>query len=155
MFIHIQLSLSLVFFFFQTTEFTANVASVEDGDTIEVAYEGKNVRVRLYGIDCPEDGQAFSAKAKQYTTALCTNKKVRVLKRTIDTQGRIIGDVMLNDGKSLAKELLSAGYAWHYKQYSSDIDLALLEDDARKKKKGLWVDADAMAPWEYRKAKKN
>jgi micrococcal nuclease len=155
MFIHSQLFLSLVFFFFQTTEFTANVASVEDGDTIEIMYEGKNVRVRLYGIDCPEDGQAFSAKAKQYTTALCTNKKVRVLKRTIDTQGRIIGDVMLDDGKSLAKELLSAGYAWHYKQYSSDIDLALLEDDARKKKKGLWIDADAMAPWEYRKAKKN
>jgi micrococcal nuclease len=155
MFIHSQLILALVFFLFQATEFTANVASVEDGDTIEVKIEGKNVRVRLYGIDCPEDGQAFSAKAKQYTTALCTNKKVKILKRTVDNQGRIIGDVVFEDGKSLAKELLSSGYAWHYKQYSNDADLALLEDEARKKKKGLWVDADAMAPWEYRKSKKN
>lgn len=141
--------------FVQQDEFQAEVTSVEDGDTFEViAANDKKYTIRLYGVDCPEDGQAFSAKAKLFTEAACRNKKVKIVKRTVDGIGRVVADVILPDGKSLAKELLKFGYAWHYKRFSNDADLDQLEQEAKKLKKGLWVEPDPMAPWDYKKQKK-
>jgi len=40
---------------------------VSDGDTISVMRGGRAVKVRLNGIDCPENGQPFGTRAKQYT----------------------------------------------------------------------------------------
>ena len=40
-------------------DFTGKVVAVIDGDTIEVLHDNKPEGIRLYGIDCPEKGQAF------------------------------------------------------------------------------------------------
>jgi endonuclease YncB( thermonuclease family) len=40
-------------------DFKGEVIRVLDGDTIEVLHEKQPERIRLYGIDCPEKGQAF------------------------------------------------------------------------------------------------
>ena len=40
------------------------VVGVSDGDTITVLHEGKGEKIRLYGIDTPEEHQAFGKKAK-------------------------------------------------------------------------------------------
>ena len=47
--------------------FTARVASVLDGDTIEVYREGEQFKtpIELYGIDCPEKQQYFGYAAKE------------------------------------------------------------------------------------------
>jgi Micrococcal nuclease (thermonuclease) homologs len=45
--------------------FWARVVHVADGDTIEVVKQGdklKMLKVRLYGVDAPEDGQAYGKK---------------------------------------------------------------------------------------------
>jgi micrococcal nuclease len=39
--------------------------SVLDGDTIEALHKIRAERIRLKGIDCPENGQAYSKRAKQ------------------------------------------------------------------------------------------
>jgi endonuclease YncB( thermonuclease family) len=44
----------------QVEQFTGKVVGISDGDTLSVLREGKAVKVRLYGIDTPEKGQAFS-----------------------------------------------------------------------------------------------
>ena len=67
--------------------------------------------------------------------------------------GRIVGFVFVGD-KNLNKELLSAGLAWHYKQYSRDPELAKLEFEARSAKRGLWAESDPMPPWEWRRMKR-
>jgi hypothetical protein len=46
--------------------FPAKVVGVTDGDTITVLRDREPVRVRLNGIDAPEKGQAFGARAKQF-----------------------------------------------------------------------------------------
>jgi hypothetical protein len=51
-------------------EIQAKVVGIADGDTITVLHEGKQIRVRLHGIDAPESGQAFGARAKQFTSSL-------------------------------------------------------------------------------------
>lgn len=148
-----NLAFILSLWMIQQDQFSAQVTSVQDGDTMEVIWNDKKVMVRLFGVDCPEDGQGFSTKARQYVEATCRNKTVKVVKHTIDPRGRIVGDVIMPDGKSLAKELLKAGYAWHYKEYSNDKELEGLEQKARKEKKGLWIENNPVAPWDYKKAK--
>lgn len=141
---------SLIFFSFQEKPLEGTVTGVQDGDTLEVTIGGKVVVVRLQGVDCPEDGQAFSAKAKQYTMAYTMGKKVTVQKVTIDKYGRMIALVFLEDGKSFNEELVRVGYAWHFKLYSNDEKLAQLEKEAQKKRLGLWVEDSPVAPWDYK-----
>jgi len=49
--------------------------------------------------------------------------------------------------------MIKLGMAWHFKKYSSDPLYAQFEITARKNKIGLWQDANAVAPWEWRETK--
>jgi len=40
-------------------EFSGPVGGISDGDTINVMHDGRAEKIRLYGIDAPEKGQAF------------------------------------------------------------------------------------------------
>lgn len=134
--------------------FEGKVVSISDGDTIKVLKDGKQVRIRLAAIDCPEKGQPYGQKAKQFTSAMVAGKIVKVWETDIDRYGRIVGFVFIGD-KNLNKELLSAGLAWHYKKYSRDPALAKLEFEARSAKRGLWAEPDPVAPWEWRRMKRS
>ena len=109
----------------QPTSWTGKVVGVSDGDTITVMHHGKGEKIRLYGIDCPEKRQAFGKRAKQFTSGMVFGKNVEVRPVTIDRYGRTIAWVYVN-GTCLNEELLKAGFAWHYKRYSSERHLANL-----------------------------
>ena len=130
------------------------VVSVTDGDTIKVLRDGKQVKIRLAAIDCPEKGQPYGQAAKKFTANLVAGKVVKVWPTDTDRYGRTVAFVFVGD-KNLNKELLSAGLAWHYKKYSRDPELAKLEFEARSKKVGLWREPDQIAPWEWRKMKRH
>ncbi|HYC84221.1 MAG TPA: thermonuclease family protein [Chryseosolibacter sp.] len=148
------LTLLVVLTFFQNGEIAGTVIGVEDGDTVEVMLNNQKTKIRIFGIDSPEDGQAFSGKAKQYATVLCLNKKVKVIKHDAkDSFGRIVGEVILEDGRSVGKELVAAGYTWVYRKFTNDPDMIRLEEEARKQKKGLWIEENPTPPWDFRKNK--
>lgn len=133
---------------------SGKVISIKDGDTIEILTADKQTfKIRLNGIDTPEKNQAFGQRARQFTSDLAYLKEVQVIVRDIDRYGRSVGDVILLDGKILNKELVRNGFAWHYKQYSKDQELAELEVQAREKKLGLWADKDPVAPWNFRRGR--
>lgn len=134
-------------------DFSGKVVAVKDGDTIEVLRDGTNaVTVRLAGIDAPEKKQAFGTRAKQYASDLAFGKTVTVREAGSDRYKRTLGEVILEDGRNLNQELIWAGLAWWYRQYASkDKTLEHLEAEAREAKAGLWIDADPVPPWEYRK----
>jgi endonuclease YncB( thermonuclease family) len=52
------------------------------------------------------------------------------------------------------------GLAWHYKQYANEQpkeereQYSFAEFEARVKKVGLWIDAEPVPPWDWRKAKR-
>jgi endonuclease YncB( thermonuclease family) len=131
------------------TRFDAKVVAVADGDTITVLSERQQTRIRLDGIDCPERGQAFGSRAKQFTSALVFGREVTIEPRDVDRYGRMVARVYVDD-KDVSLELVKAGFAWHYKHYSADTILAQAEIDARDAKSGLWADFHATAPWEFR-----
>lgn len=133
--------------------FEARVVGVADGDTISVLDGTTQVKVRLNGIDCPERRQAFGARAKQLTSQLVFGKTVTVRPFGKDRYGRVLGEVVLADGRELSRELVAAGMAWHYTRYSKDETLARLERLAREGRVGLWSEARPVAPWEFRAAR--
>jgi len=108
----------------------------------------------LAAIDTPEKGQPYGQAAKKFTANLVAGKIVKVWPTDTDRYGRTIAFVFVGS-TDLNKELLKAGLAWHYKQYSRDPELAKLEFEARVKKVGLWKEPDQVAPWEWKKNKRN
>jgi len=130
--------------------FAGEVVGVTDGDTISVMHAGRAEKIRLNGVDCPEMGQAFGNNAKQFVSEQCFGKQVTIKATGKDRYGRTLGDVMLPDGKALNQELVRAGLAWWYQQYSQDQTLAALEKEAKGAKRGLWTDTNAIPPWEFR-----
>ena len=136
-------------------DFTGPVVSVLDGDTIKVLHNQRPERIRLKGIDCPENGQAYSRKAKQAASALVFGKNVTLQVHGKDKYGRTLADVLLTDGMIVNHELVKAGWCWWYRKYAPrDTVLEGLEKDARDTKKGLWVDPAPIPSWVYRKARR-
>ncbi|PIQ20808.1 MAG: SNase-like nuclease [Cytophagales bacterium CG18_big_fil_WC_8_21_14_2_50_42_9] len=127
------------------------VISIKDGDTIELLKDGQPVRVRLQGVDAPEKKQDFGTRSRQFTSDLSFGQYVNLVVDGTDRYGRTVGTIILPDGRTLNQELVRNGFAWHYKAYSKDEELARLEEEARAEKRGLWAGPNPIAPWDFRK----
>jgi len=134
------------------------VIGVKDGDTIVLLMNGKEQTIRFAHIDCPEKKQPFGTKAKQFVSNACFGKYVTLEinpKNKYDRNKRLIAEVILKNGKNLNKELVKNGLAWHFKKYSDSKVYDQLEKNARKNKFGIWSEPNPIAPWNWRKGKKN
>ena len=131
------------------------VTKIHDGDTITVRAvpDGRQVKVRLWGIDCPEYRQAYGKEAAEFVRKLLPiGTTVSVEDKDKDRYKRTVGTVRLADGKVIQEELLKEGLAWVYRKYCKGCgNWYSLEEEARAAKRGLWQDANPVAPWEWRK----
>ena len=133
--------------------FPARAVGVVDGDTLRVMRtEGGTIKVRLFGIDCPEKGQRHGKKARGLTHRLSNGRVVLIESHGKGRYGRTIGDVILPGGKNLNHALVKAGACWWYRRYApKDETLKRLEAEARKAKRGLWANPKPVPPWKWRK----
>jgi micrococcal nuclease len=149
--------LKIIILFFSITVLaqSGKVVKVKDGDTI-VVLDDQNVQttLRLAEVDCPESSQPFGQRAKIFCISEVAMKQVTYEVISKDRYGRSIAKVFYS-GKYLSEELIRSGFGWHYKRYSTSKKLATLEENAKKNKKGLWIESQPLAPWEYRKIKTN
>jgi endonuclease YncB( thermonuclease family) len=136
---------------------TGRVVGVADGDTITVLdAANQQHKIRLSGIDCPEKNQPFGQVAKQSMSDQVFDRQVSVETSKRDRYGREIGKVLVG-GVDANLEQLRRGLAWHYKKYEREqgpLDRATYagaEIEARVAGRGLWVDPEPMAPWDWRK----
>lgn len=134
------------------------VVNVSDGDTITVLDSSKKQhKVRLAGIDAPEKKQPFGRQSKESLSLLVFNRQVTIELGKTDRYGRTVSKVSIN-GVDANLEQIKAGMAWHYKKYQKDqsiedrVEYARAEDEARAGKRGLWLDSEPEAPWDFRKA---
>ena len=93
-------------------DFSGQVVSILDDDTIEVLHNQHPERIRLSGIDCPEKGQAYGNNAKQAASKLVFGKEVTVQTHGYDKYKRTLADVLLSDGMNLNQELVMEGWCW-------------------------------------------
>ena len=54
------------------------------------------------------------------------------------------------DSVNVNLEMLRSGYAWHYKRYDSTPAFAAAELEARKERRGLWVESNPINPEDFR-----
>lgn len=127
------------------------VIKVSDGDTVTLLTDDyTQVKVRLFGIDCPEKNQDFGQKARRFVADQCLQKNVLVEKKGEDKYKRTLGIVFI-DNVNLNELLLSKGLAWHYKFFSKSAKYAELEQQAKKNKINIWSQPNPIAPWDFRK----
>jgi endonuclease YncB( thermonuclease family) len=131
------------------------VVDVLDGDSLVLQRGGERLQIRLYGVDCPERGQPYSARAREFTRSVALNRRVTVAIRDEDPYGRLVSEVTLPDGRVLNQLLVGEGWAWWYRHHAEgDRVLARLEEEARVAGRGLWADRDPTPPWDYRAARR-
>jgi len=139
----------------------ARVIKIHDGDTITVMHGIYKHRIRFYGIDCPELGQAYGIEARDFLRSLIRiNDRVEITPIDRDRYHRIVGIVEYR-GMNLNEELVRQGYAWVYGKYykkSFRENWYDLQKQARQHHKGLWIAATngilPLAPWQFRHEKK-
>jgi len=91
-----------------------------DGDTFDMDLDlGFGIwlqrrRLRLAHADTPERGSVEGKEAKEYVRSLIEGKTLRVRSHSLDKYGRVLGSVVLDDGRSLADVLISEGKAKPY-----------------------------------------
>lgn len=145
----------------EAAELVGRVVGVADGDTITVL-DAHNVqhKIRLAGIDAPEKSQGYGQVSKSNLSDMVYDKNVQVSWSKLDRYGRVIGKVILN-GRDLNLEQINKGLAWHYKKYENEqsesdrITYRSAEARARNLQIGLWAEPNPIAPWDFRKRKKN
>lgn len=138
-----------------SSAWSGKVVGVADDDTITVLRDTEQVRIRLYGIDCPEGGQSFGNKAKKFTSKMVYGRIVEIDHIDTDRYGRIVALVRVN-GTFVNAALVQEGLAWVYNYYCTlpfCEEWFVLQIKAKDAKLGLWADPNPIPPWEFRKKK--
>lgn len=134
------------------TSKTYAVAYVVDGDTVKISMNGTLETVRLIGLDAPETShptelvECFGAEATEYATQLLAGKDVQL--ETDDTQAtrdkydRLLGYLILPDGRNVSEVMIENGYAHEYTYnipYTYQAEFQAAEQRARENERGLWA----------------
>lgn len=137
------------------------VVDVYDGDTIKAKENGKEITIRLVGIDAPEisrimhvPGQPFCLKAKEYLSALVLDKVVHIKFYGKDDSGKSLGEISV-EKVNINIEMLNAGLAEVYRGVPvQNLEIATYRDAekrAKKSVKGIWELRDQyFSPWDWR-----
>jgi micrococcal nuclease len=133
--------------------FNATVLKVIDGDSLLLTAGGRNVEVRLYGIDAPEYNQPYAEEAKIYVKQWIGWQRVTVQPEYADSYGRTVA-VVVKGGQVLNRDLVEVGLAWVYPRYCRKDVCSMWkekENAAHIRKIGLWQDPHPLAPWKWKR----
>ena len=138
----------------------AGIASVVDGDTIEI--HGQHIR--FDGVDAPERAQRCGdasgvdypcgrRSAGALSAFVAASGPVRCTFVEWDRYHRFVGDCRRADGASVAAWMVEHGQALDWPRYSHGA-YAAQQAKAEAEKVGLWAGA-FQAPWDWRAAHAN
>ena len=129
----------------------AQVASVVDGDTIEVLLDGVTYRLRYIGMDAPELSEDWGDQAAAANAALVDGQTVYLETDVSDTDpfGRLLRHVWLADGTLVGEDLVRQGYAYAA-SYPPDVKyqerIGLAQEAALEAERGFWGEAVTPIP---------
>jgi endonuclease YncB( thermonuclease family) len=135
-------------------DFSAKVVTVHEGDRLTIYHNGRKEVITLKGIDCPELKQPYGKKARQVAAAYVGNRDVIIRAAQRDRQGRIAAEVVLQDGRNVAYELVKEGLAWSRGGWVEGRSFSDEEELARAARAGLWADPNPVPPWKWKTPKK-
>ncbi|GAA5878319.1 hypothetical protein JCM8547_006232 [Rhodosporidiobolus lusitaniae] len=135
--------------------------------TGRTALVGQTLSIRLAGVDAPElahfgkPEQPYAREALQFLSSLVLGRRVVVELYAKDRYGRVLGDVFVRPfpyfrRRNVSDLMLQAGYAQVYTQAGAQHGgrlkrLRQLEEQARKDRRGMWVQDGAYeSPADYK-----
>ena len=131
------------------------MVSVPEGDSLTVQKtDGSHHKLRLYGVDAPESGQAWSEASQQAVSELAMNKWVEVNEQYKGQYQRIVAIVTLPDGRVLQEVMLEGGITWVDERYCKQPVCDNWRQKmaaARTARRGLWHALSPTPPWEWHK----
>ena len=125
------------------------VIRVVDGDTlaIEDLRDKRELKLRIWGINSPEVKECFSSESRETLERILTDKKPRLEKFGYDGYGRLLANVMIDEG-DVGQLMIARGAAKVFDgaEIHDELKPSLeyigklrkSEDEARAKKIGLW-----------------
>lgn len=117
------------------------VVEIIDGDTLDVRSAQTELRVRLFGVDTPERGEACFQEATDRLSALA-GTEVQLLpdQRLTDSFGRELRYVYTTDGTLIDEQLVTEGLGVAWTEDGQFRErLVAAEEDARAERRGcLW-----------------
>src|SRR5215469_6730781 len=144
------IALGLTFAASQASAWPATAETCHDGDTCTVVTNsGQRLHIRLAGIDAPELDQPFGTEAQALVTRIVVGRQVDV-RPTGYSYSRVIANLVLPDGKSVGDLLVAAGAAWVEPRWNTNPQAPSFQDAAQRAHLGLWANAEAVPPWEWR-----
>jgi len=136
------------------TSTNALVVRDVDGDTIEARIDGEkdDVKIRFLGVNTPESVdprkavECFGKEASKHTKEILEGKRVRLdpdpQADEVDKYGRLLRNIVLEDGTDFNASLVRDGYAYAYLDFPLNkqrkVQLANLQKEAEAAKRGLW-----------------
>ena len=143
--------------------FAVRVVSVQDGDSLVAsAAQGRNngeFRVRLHAIDAPEHDQEYGREARDYLWRLVWNRTDLMLEPAdTDQYGRLAGVLYyraMDRRRSINRLMVEQGLAYWYRRYGGHgLGLEQAEENARRRRRGVWASGGQVAPWEHRRTQR-
>lgn len=133
------------------TVYSARVSRVHDGDTLWVKPldGGRYRKLRIDGIDAPEICQSGGIASRDALARRVLRQVVEVRIRGSDDYGRGIARLSHQDD-DIAAWMVAQGQAWSYRWGRSLGPFKNQEMQARQARKGLFADASAELPREFR-----
>ena len=139
-----------------THQIEGRVVKVTDGDTITLLdVDNRQHKIRLDGIDAPERGQPFGGASQRHLAELLANRDAVAECGKIDKYRREVCRVLVG-GADAGLEQVRAGLAWFFRRYAKELppdrrqQYADTEAQAKAEQRGLWADAEPVAPWDWR-----
>ena len=136
---------------------------MQDGDSLVArASQGRNndeFRVRLYAIDAPEHDQEYGREARDYLRRLVWNR-TDLMVEPVDTDryGRLVGVLYyraMDRRRSINRLMVEQGLAYWYSRYGGHgLGLEQAEENARRRRRGVWASGGQVAPWEHRRVQR-
>lgn len=127
------------------------VSKVIDGDTIVVDIDGRQIHVRLIGINSPEltdkrtQVNCLAQKAKEEAQKLLAGQSVYLEKDptqgNYDKYNRLLAYVFLSKDTNFNKLMIENGYAYEYTYrlpYKYQKEFKTAQSEARSAQRGLW-----------------
>jgi micrococcal nuclease len=127
------------------------VSYVVDGDTFKADIDGREITVRLLGINAPETvdprkpvecfGPEASAEAKSLLNGRTVELRFNPNRERTDRYGRYLLYAYRDDGLFLNEDLIKNGFAKEYTvgtPYSFQAEFRKAEAEAKAAGKGLW-----------------
>ena len=118
------------------------VVGIKTGASLEILTGGKVMGLKLHGIGCARKGHTAGKAARRFVADNAFMNNVSVEITGSESDGTLIGRLLLADGRDLGAELTKLGLAWWDKRNDPDaVGLSKMEEEARSANLGIWTES--------------